>query len=709
MIKFLLIFILLLFYTICNSLYINQKKLILKFINSIESSSSSLHAELKDLSSSSSSSLGFQNSISNNNNNNNNSKNKKNKKYQKIKIDPIKEKEDIDRLEKLVAQKFWSREYEEEDNEEIALVQEKKERKESRKKVFGFFPNSGKTKLANDDQEEEENDSEDEEEDSNTSISIKETSKVSKGIDKYNKPTTTKSQPLPEFRLRRPVEVSIEDNEAAIAELKKKEEEKQKKIARQSELKLLNKHSYEPFDFNYHIEVPSSQDIFSNTEFVDIQITNDYVLENLEQMSIYNPTKIQELAIPKLSEGQNVILHAQTGSGKTLTYLLPLLNIIDINRRKVQAIVLAPSRELVTQIGKVAQTVFDGTGISVVTLIGGANMKNQIQQIRDKRPQIVVATPGRLAEVVFKYEKLKLGNVRAMILDEADNLLQDVFIDELRTLIEATPCIKRQQQFLSQSSSNNNDDMEEDEEQAIDGNESSITKPNKFILCLASATAKNNLIVQEFADQYCGKYNWETVAVPLAGMLPAAVTHGLISAPRIKGLEILRKLLNSQPEVQRALIFVNDPHRVQVVYEQLLEKGIVCAPLTGESSKDDRKEIMARIRDGRLKFVVTTELAARGLDIPDISHVINFELPADSQHYVHRYDMFFVFVDSLTLEIIFSIIFRAGRCGRAGKPGLVINFATPSTKFVIRRFGKQLGAKVLDCEIREGRVYLRKP
>ena len=113
--------------------------------------------------------------------------------------------------------------------------------------------------------------------------------------------------------------------------------------------------------------------------------------------------------------------------------------------------------------------------------------------------------------------------------------------------------------------------------------------------------------------------------------------------------------------------------------------GVVAAPLHGESSKEDRREILDRMRDGRLTCAVTTELAARGLDIPSISHIVNFELPTDSQHYVHR----------------------AGRCGRAGRPGLVMNFARPDTKFVVRRFGKQLGVKVKDCELRQGRVWLK--
>ena len=176
------------------------------------------------------------------------------------------------------------------------------------------------------------------------------------------------------------------------------------------------------------------------------------------------------------------------------------------------------------------------------------------------------------------------------------------------------------------------------------------------------------------------------VRVARASPLPRSITHGLLSTPRMRALESLKRFLNSKPTVEKALIFVNEPRRVEVIAEQLLEMGYVAAPLHGETSKEDRKEIVARLKDGRLRLVVTTELAARGLDIPNLTHVINFELPTDAQHYVHR----------------------AGRCGRAGQPGLVMNFATPSTKHVVRRFGKRLGTKVRDCEVREGRVHLKR-
>ena len=176
------------------------------------------------------------------------------------------------------------------------------------------------------------------------------------------------------------------------------------------------------------------------------------------------------------------------------------------------------------------------------------------------------------------------------------------------------------------------------------------------------------------------------VRVNNTSQLPRSITHGLISTPRLRALESLKRFLSSKPKVEKALIFVNEPRRVEVIADQLLDMGYIAAPLHGETDKEDRKEIVSRLRDGRLRLVVTTELAARGLDIPNLTHVINFELPTDPQHYVHR----------------------AGRCGRAGQAGLVMNFATPSTKYVVRRFGKRLGIKIRDCEVREGQVYLKR-
>jgi len=388
-----------------------------------------------------------------------------------------------------------------------------------------------------------------------------------------------------------------------------------------------------------------------------------------------------------------------------LAFLLPLLDKIDVNSKKVQAIILAPSRELVVQIESVGEKLFKDTGIRIASIIGGANVRGQIKRLRDDKPQVIVATPGRLAELVFGLEKLKLGMVSCIIIDEVDNLLREPYSGEIQTIIEATNVFKKvSDKFENIQESQPDVALDSD---SIDGPGSNINKSdennvsvgenliertlNKRLVCFASATGNDPNVIS-FIDNLYGssssresmKY-WSKVTTDSYHALPSSIAHGLISVPRIKALDTLRRLIRSKPDVKSALIFVNDPHRVEIVCDKLLEMGLIAAPLHGETSKEDRKEILSRIRDGRLSLVVTTELAARGIDIPDLTHVINFELPTDSQHYVHR----------------------AGRCGRAGRKGLVINFATPDTKFVIRRFGKQLGIKIRDCELREAHVHLK--
>ena len=508
------------------------------------------------------------------------------------------------------------------------------------------------------------------------------------------------------FRLRRPPPITAEEqaklDAKAAAVLAKEEALKEKKKAKRE----LEKNMFYPFEFRVDDDVEEFDRVFTTKTFADIGVDDQTVLQNLERMNIFNPTKIQEAAIPVMLDGKDVLLHAQTGSGKTLSFLLPLLKTVDRTKRKVQAIVLAPSRELVTQIGAVGDELFRGTGINVLSLIGGANVRNQVKRLRDTKPQIIVATPGRLAELVFQLRKLRLGMVRAVVVDEVDSMLREPFVGELQTIFEATPLFAQRfvpaagpspvaarsfsdgdvESFIEEGEDEAEDDDDDEDDVDEEEEDEDVAVPehlNKRLICLASATSSDPN-VKAFAERYCLP-DWARVAVPSASMLPPGITHGLISTPRMRALEMLKRFLKAKPAVVSALIFVNDPHRVEIIYEQLLEMGFIAAPLHGESSKDDRKEILARLRDGRLNLVVTTELAARGLDFPDLTHVINFELPTDAQHYVHR----------------------AGRCGRAGRKGLVMNFANPDTKFVIRRFGKQLGVKVQDCELRDGHIHLK--
>jgi superfamily II DNA/RNA helicase len=289
---------------------------------------------------------------------------------------------------------------------------------------------------------------------------------------------------------------------------------------------------------------------------------------------------------------------------------------------------------------------------------------------------------------VFGLKKLKLGSVRSLIIDEVDNLLQDPFIGEVQMLIDSMPLLNRKKDadavdgalssssgmpktkpdlrepdsnpnslLVDYDSSNNKNNMDDDDENELEDDyeqdneeeeeeeESSgstieaaemVGGNYKKFICLSSATG-NSQAVKSFASLRCGENNWSLVAAKTSAQLPSTITHGLVSCARIKSLDILRKILNAQPTVKCALIFVNDPYRVNIIVDKLAENGIIAAPLHGDTSKEDRKEIISRLRDGRLSLAVSTELAARGLDLPELTHVINFELPTDAQHYVHRY------------------------------------------------------------------------
>lgn len=266
-----------------------------------------------------------------------------------------------------------------------------------------------------------------------------------------------------------------------------------------------------------------------------------------------------------------------------------------------------------TQISDVADRLFYGLSIRTVPIIGGANARNQVKRIREDKPHIIVATPGRLAEIVFGLQKLSFGMVRALIVDEIDNMLDEPFVGELETLLQAMPLFTRHIPVFV--------DDEDDDDIGEIINELDVTKPlanskrnapqnYKSFVCFASATG-NNPSVNKFTSQIT-KHSWKMVTVddvsslsspssnyspdeiPLdmkktVSLLPSTITHGLISTPRIRALEYLKRFLNSKPEVKSAFIFVNDPHRVEVICDQLLEMGMIAAPLHGESSKEDRK------------------------------------------------------------------------------------------------------------------------
>lgn len=396
------------------------------------------------------------------------------------------------------------------------------------------------------------------------------------------------------------------------------------------------------------VEDEDNNDLFCGVG-LDALIENEQVVENLRQgLNIETATHVQLAGIPRVLEGKDIVIQSHTGTGKTLAFLLPLIDNIEQDRAQVQAIIVAPTRELAMQIFRESERLCEGTGIRNIALIGGANPARQVDKLRRNQPQIVVGTPGRVAEL-HENRELRMHGVGILVVDEVDQCMQDAFRDDVKYLLKASP--PRVQKVLVSATSD------------VDS-------------------------VRAFA----GEHLHEPVLLRVGGAqrLPKNISHWFCVVPARMRIDLLRKLLYATPTPTRAIVFVDEPRRVDIVVERLYQMKIGAGALRGNAHKLERAEVLTAFRKGKVNILVTTEVAARGLDIPEISHVFNLDLPTDGDHYLHR----------------------AGRCGRAGNVGTVVSVATADTAFVMGRLSKELGVEIRRMEPREGvysEVVVRKP
>ena len=326
--------------------------------------------------------------------------------------------------------------------------------------------------------------------------------------------------------------------------------------------------------------------------------------------NITSPTKIQALAIPEILAGKDLLGQAPTGTGKTLAYLLPLFQRLDAEKKELQALILAPTHELAMQIHRQAALLADASGIAVasVPIIGQVNIARQIESLKTK-PQLVVGSAGRVLELIGK-KKLAAHQVKVLVLDEADRLL------------------------------------DEQNAPAVEGVVRALKRDRQIVLLSASLPAA-------VADKAAAFMKTPVRVADEAKMtVPERIEHEVAVAELRDKFDVLRRLVN-RLELQRALVFVEGGDAERVL-ERLLFHGLPAAGLAGGARKEERQQALADFRRGAVRLLVATDLAARGLDIPDISHVINLSIPEAADVYLHR----------------------AGRTGRAGKPGTVVSIAT---------------------------------
>lgn len=358
--------------------------------------------------------------------------------------------------------------------------------------------------------------------------------------------------------------------------------------------------------------------------FRDLGVS-EALIEVLADKNIKAPTPIQQQAIPKILVGTDILGVAPTGTGKTLAYLLPILMQLDKERREAQAVVLAPTYELAMQITAEARDLSQKAdlGIRVQGLIGGANIARQIDKLKEK-PQLVVGSAGRILELARK-GKLKLTGVRFLVLDEFDRLLDDQNDMMTADVVKLLPQDRQALMF-------------------------SATDPKKARERASFLGHPECIEIEQSAEEI------------------AACHHYFVTVPFREKIERVRRLTRSLP-IERGLVFINRTFAAEQTLAKLRYEGIRAESLLGKDAKQSRQSAIAAIKGGRAQLLLSTDLAARGLDIPAVDYVINLDFPESAQVYQHR----------------------AGRTARAGHQGAVITLIDFKEAVKLEQLGKKLG------------------
>jgi ATP-dependent RNA helicase DeaD len=351
-------------------------------------------------------------------------------------------------------------------------------------------------------------------------------------------------------------------------------------------------------------------------------------LTTLANLGYEVPTPIQERTIPVLLSGRDLIGQAQTGTGKTAAFALPILQKIDAARRDTQALVLTPTRELAMQVAEALHSYAHGMrGLTVLPVYGGAPIHPQLKRL-ERGVQIVVGTPGRLIDVLDR-KSLRLERVRILILDEADEMLKMGFIDDVEKILSAAPKSRQIALF-------------------------SATMPAQVV-----RIAQRHLV-----DPQRVEIERKTVTAP-------DIEQRFVNVSEGQKLEALTHILEMQ-DGEAVLIFRRTKNGAAELAERLEGRGFAALAMHGDMKQAERESVIRRLRAGQVEIVVATDVAARGLDVEQIAHVINYDIPHDVEAYVHR----------------------VGRTGRAGRTGVATLFITPRERRMMREIERFTGSAI---------------
>ncbi len=341
---------------------------------------------------------------------------------------------------------------------------------------------------------------------------------------------------------------------------------------------------------------------------------DERVQRSLEEMGFEEPTPIQKEAIPVALKGEDIVGQAQTGTGKTAAFGIPIIERISPRERGVKAIILTPTRELAIQVAHEISLMGKHKGISAYPIYGGVSIDRQASILRRGRNQVIVGTPGRVKDLINR-GILKLDKVRFAVLDEADQMLDMGFIEDIEEILSKTPKEKQTMLF-------------------------SATMPYE---------------IRKLIDNYL-RPGYKTVKVGKQLITPKVKQKIYLVRSEDK-LKALEKLLKENRDTS-TIVFVKTKRDAAEIEKELQKRGINARAIHGDLSQRQRETVMRSFKEGRVKVLVATDVAARGIDIKDVGLVINYELPENPESYVHR----------------------IGRTGRAGKEGTAISLVAESEK-----------------------------
>ena len=380
-------------------------------------------------------------------------------------------------------------------------------------------------------------------------------------------------------------------------------------------------------------------------KFSDIETISQGVSDYLSDNKIVDMTEIQRQTYKHIMDNRDIIACSSTGTGKTLAYLIPIINRLKSNTHNIQAVVLVPTAELAIQVNNTLKDIFahmDNT-FSSVALIGDVNISRQIDSIKSNKPAIIIGTPNRIHQLISN-KKIKVHEVKTLVLDEADKLFDKTFIQDVEAIRK------------------------------------SLMKFTQVLLLSASVDKKtrtNTLCSKPiFIDINSNSGN--------TSQIPSTIKHISVISDRRERIETLRKIIKAvKPE--KAIIFVNSKYDLEESLQKLEYHHYNVASIAGNKDNSAKKAAIENFRSGKIQLLIATDIAARGLQIDNIDTVINVNLPEDNKEYIHR----------------------CGRCGRNGNTGTCISIITDNELNKIKSYQKAFHINIVTKKLYQGKLVAK--